>query len=72
MDYNCKNKKCDVKIITNIIKPKLLCPVCHDFCILDFEKAELEEDPILKNLPWACCGAKIPAGERCPVCGDRE
>jgi len=31
-----------------------------------------KEDETLKNLPWACCGAKIPAGERCPVCGDTE
>ena len=26
----------------------------------------------LDNLPWACCGAKVPAGESCPVCGDKE
>lgn len=72
MEWNCTS--CDTRIVSNspkgIFFETIVCPLCSSRCDIRVKKIKLE--PEIENLPWACCGAKVPAGEKCPVCGDKE
>ena len=72
MEWNCTN--CDTRIVSNspsaIFFEWIICPVCGSRCDAGIKKVEPEPD--IPELPWACCGGKIPAGDKCPICGDKE